>query len=180
MPSTGAGPEVWDLKFEIYHLGCKESEYQGPRGTYISVKTKKNVLAMSTLIKLEWSMQLATTSVWLYHCDTHTFVRASVMHGRYYVSEHDLSCLLLKITCESKEAANAAYTGGSENTDHDDEAPQLVDVTYNEAERNGNPLLAARLKVWNTGEQHSDLLRREMPLHRMMEARATITRELVN
>ena len=50
------------------------------------------VLAMSTLVELEWSIQLATTSAKLYHSDTYTLVGTSLMHGRYYVTEHDLSC----------------------------------------------------------------------------------------
>ena len=83
---------------------------------------------MSTLIKLGWSLQIATTSAGLYHSDTYTLVRASLMHKRYYVTEHDLSCLLLRNTCESEEAANAAHTGGSENRDHDDEVPRSMSL----------------------------------------------------
>ena len=78
-------------------------------------------------------MQLATTSTELYHSDTHTLLRASLMHGRCHVTEHDLSCLLLRNTREREEAANTAHTEESENRDHDDEVSPLVDVTYNAA-----------------------------------------------
>ena len=110
----------------------------------------------------------------------HTFVRASLMHGRYYVTEHDLSCLLLRNTRESEEAANTAHIEESENRDHDDKFAPLLDVTYDEAERHKNSLLAASLEMWNTGGHHSLLLTREIPMHRMVEARATITREISN
>ena len=117
---------------------------------------------MSTLVELGWIVHLATTSAGLYHSDTHTLVRAILMHGRYYVKEHDMSCLLLRNTCESNEAANAAHTGGSENRDHNEEVPSLVDVAYDEAEEHGNQLPAASLEVWNTGEHYSDLLTRKI------------------
>ena len=78
------------------------------------------------------------------------------MHGRYYVTEHDLTCLLLRNTCGSEEAANTAHTEEIENMDCDDEASPLVDVAYDESEGRGNPLLAARLEVWNTGGHDSD------------------------
>ena len=66
--------------------------------------------------------------------------------------------MLLRNTCESEEAVNAAHTGGKNNRNHDDEVPQVIDVTYNEAEEHGNQLLAvASLEVWDTGEHHSDL-----------------------
>ena len=71
---------------------------------------------MSSLVELGWHMQLATTSAGLYHCDTNTLVCASLMLGRYYVTEHDLLCLLQRKTCESEEAANAAHPGGSEKS----------------------------------------------------------------
>ena len=77
----------------------------------------------------------------------YTLVSVSLMHKRYYITEHDLSCLLPRNTCESKEAANAAHTGGSENRDHNDEVSQLVDVIYNAAKRQGNQLLAASSEV---------------------------------
>ena len=73
------------------------------------------MLAMSTVVELGWSMQLATTSVELYHNDTRTLVRASRMHGRYYVTEHDLPRLLLRNTCGSEEAANKAHTANREH-----------------------------------------------------------------
>ena len=53
----------------------------------------ENDLAMHTLVELGWSIQLATTSAELYHSDIYTVVRTSLMHGRYYVTKHDLSCL---------------------------------------------------------------------------------------
>ena len=132
---------------------------------------------MSTLNKLGWSMQLATTSAKLHHSDTHTLIRRSLMHGRYYVTEHDLSCLLLRNTCESKEAANTAHTEEIENMDYVDQIPPpLVDVAYDKAEGRGNPLLATTLEVWNTGGHHSDFLTRELPKHRKVKAQAAITR----
>ena len=79
---------------------------------------------MSTLVELGWSLQLATTSAELYHSDTYTLVRTSLMHGRYYVAEHDLSRLLLRDTCRSKKAATTAHTEEIENRDHDDKIPR--------------------------------------------------------
>ena len=73
-----------------------------------------------------------------------------------------MSCLLLRKTCESEEAANAAHTGGSENRGHNDEVLPQFEFTYNEAEGRRNQLLAASLDFWNTEEYHSDLLTREI------------------
>ena len=84
-------------------------------------------MAMSTLIELGWSTQLAAASSGLYHSDTHTVVRAVLTHERYYVTEHNLSCSPLRNTCASGEAAIATHTGGSYNRDQDDEVTPLID-----------------------------------------------------
>ena len=42
----------------------------------------ENVLAINRLVELGRIMKLATTSAELHHSDTHTLVRASLMHGR--------------------------------------------------------------------------------------------------
>ena len=39
---------------------------------------------------------------------------------------HDLSCLLLRNTCGSEEAANTVHTEEIENMDHDDEVPRYL------------------------------------------------------
>ena len=96
------------------------------------------------------------------------------MYGRYYITEPDLTRLLLMNTCGSEEAANTAYTEEIENMDRDDEVPPLVDVAYDESEASGNPLLAASLEVWNTGGHHSGFLTRELPRHRIVEAQTAI------
>ena len=61
--------------------------------------------------------------------------------------------------------------------DRDDEVPLLVDVAHDKSE---DPLLTASLEVWNTGGHHSDLLTIELPRHRIVEARAAITRDFDN
>ena len=76
-------------------------------------------------------MQLATTLTGLYHSDTRTLIRASLMHRRYYVTEQDLSCLLLRNTRGSEELNNTAHTEEIKNIDHDNEVSPLVDVAYN-------------------------------------------------
>ena len=98
----------------------------------------ENALAMSTLVELGWSIQLATTSAELYHSDTHTFVCASLVHGKYYVTPLKAKKQLIQLTEKS------------ENRDHDDEVSPLVEVTYNAAGGHENSLLAASLEVWNT------------------------------
>ena len=114
----------------------------------------------------------------LYHSDTNTLARAAQIHGRYFVTEHGLICFLLRNTCEIRKVVKVAHTVGSENKADDDEVPPLVDVIYDGTGEPVNQLVVGNLEVWTTGAHISDILKREVPMHRLLNARMAIAEDM--
>ena len=82
----------------------------------------EHALAMSTLVKTEWTLHVETSSTGVHHEITYTLICLEQIRGRYYVTEGNLDCCLWKSVGEAQD-------GNSVEVElNDEKVPPLIDV----------------------------------------------------